>query len=259
MIDITISLVSCNQRHDLAKLLPSLIPAANAVEAEILLVDNASVDGTAEYVRKNYPGVSILSNPIRTGYGENHNLNLRRARGRGYFVIMNSDMRVEPEIFTRLQRYMEEHADVGIISPRILNEDGSIQGLNKRFPTLFDLFLRRFLPKRLEHFFQKRLAYYEMRDVGYENVCDVPFLSGAFMFCRADILRKLKGFDPDYFLYFEDADLCRRVQRTNRTIYYPYVSVTHFWARSAHKNWICTYHFIKSALRYFGRWGYKLF
>ena len=258
MIEVTISLVSYNQWHDLERLLPSLLLAAERVEAEILLVDNRSNDGTHEFVERNFLEVLVFDNPNRSGYGENHNLNLRRAHGR-YFVIMNSDMKVEPNVFFCLRDYMDQNCDVGVISPKILNEDGTIQGLNKRYPTLLDLFLRRFLPKPLQRLFRRRLDYYEMRDIGYDHICDVPFLSGAFMFCRTDLLKSLGGFDPKYFLYFEDVDLCRRVQRTHRTVYSPHVSVTHFWQRSAHRNWTYTYFFIKSALRYFSEWGYQLF
>lgn len=259
MTEITISLISVNQRHHLERLLPTLVPAAQLADAEILLVDNLCKDGTSEFVKQQFPNVSVMQNPRETGYGGNHNLNSGRAQGK-YFVIMNSDMAiVQQDGFVRLEQYMDQHPDVGILTPKILNEDGSIQGLNKRYPTLVDLFLRRFAPVFLQRLFQRRLDYYEMRDVGYERSYDVPFLSGCFMFCRTELVKSLGGFDPTYFLYFEDVDLCRRVQRTHRTVYFPDVSVTHFWERSAHKNWVYTYYFIKSALRYFGRWGYRLF
>lgn len=258
MINITISLVSFNQRHDLDRLLPSLRVAAKSVLAEILLVDNRSTDGTGEFVQKHFPEIIVTANPNRAGYGENHNLNLQKARGR-YFVIMNSDMMVEPDTFLHLQSFMDQNNNVGIVSPRVLNPDGTIQGLNKRYPTLVDLFIRRFIPKSLQHYFSGRISCYEMRDVGYDLVYDVPFLSGAFMFCRTELLKSIGGFDPGYFLYFEDADLCRRVQRTHRTVYYPEVSVTHYWERSAHKDWRYTYYFIKSAHRYFTRWGYRFY
>ncbi len=258
MVEVSISLISVNSRRHLERLLPTLVPAAGLVRAEILLVDNRCTDGTTDFVRRNFAEVQVTRHPCRAGYGENHNLNLRRARGQ-YFAIMNSDMTVEPEVFLRLRDYMNRHADAGIVSPRVLNDDGTIQGLNKRYPTVLDLSLRRFLPKRFRSLVQRRLDYYEMRDIGYEEICDVPFLSGAFMFCRTDLLRSLGGFDVGYFLYFEDVDLCRRVQRTHRTVYYPHVSVTHFWERSAHANWLYTYYFIRSAARYFTRWGYRLY
>ena len=256
-IDASVSLVSLNQRDDLANLLPSLLAAAGRVDFEILLVDNGPGDGTSHLVQNVFPQVHVFQNFNRAGYGENHNLNLRRAGGR-YFVVMNSDMTVEPEVFEELKRFMDEHPDVGIVSPRVLNEDGSIQGLDKRYPTVLDLFLRRFVPRRLHRWVQPRLDYYEMRDVGYEAVCDVPFLSGAFMFCRTGLLKALDGFDPRYFLYFEDVDLCRRVQGTHRTVYYPHVSVTHYWQRAAHSDWRYTYWFFRSAFTYFRRWGLRL-
>jgi len=258
MINVTISLLSYNQRHELEKLLPSLMPAADLVHAEILLVDNRSSDGVSKWVHKNYPVVNSLFNPRKAGYGENHNHNLQRACGR-YFVIMNSDMIIAPNTFSVLRDYMDQHPDVGIVSPKVLNEDGTIQGLNKRYPTLFDLLLRRLMPKFLQCLFRRRLDYYEMRDVGYDHTYNVPFLSGAFMFCRTDLLKSLGGFDPGYFLYFEDVDLCRRVQRTHRTVYYPEVSVVHFWERSAHKDWRYTAYFFRSATRYFSKWGYRFF
>lgn len=256
MVDVTISLVSYNQRYDIEKLLPSLLSATSHLQAEVLLVDCNSNDGTVQFVHELFPQVDVFVNLKRAGYGENHNINLARATGR-YFVIMNSDMTVERDIFFSLKNFMDTNNDIGIVSPKILNEDGTIQGLNKRYPTIYDLFLRRFLPKTLQQLFRRRLAYYEMRDIGYDHIYDVPFLSGSFMFCRTDLLKKVGGFDPEYFLYFEDVDLCRRVQRTHRTVYNPSVSVVHYWKRESHKNWLFTYYFICSAFRYFNRWGYK--
>jgi GT2 family glycosyltransferase len=256
--EITISLVSVNQRHDMERLLPSLVTAAGRVRSEILLVDNRSLDGTGSWVERNYPIVNTIYNPGKAGYGANHNLNLQRARGR-YFVIMNSDMTLSPEVFTTLQDYMDSRPDVGIVAPKVLNPDGSLQGLIKRYPTVWDLFLRRCMRGPLMRFFRCRIDRYEMRDVGYDRECEVPFLSGAFMFCRSEVLKSLGGFDERYFLYFEDADLCRRVQETHRTMYCPAATVTHFWGRAAHRSWIFSWIFVQSAWRYFRRWGWKLF
>jgi len=97
-----------------------------------------------------------------------------------------------------------------------------------------------------------------MRDVGYERSYDVPFVSGAFMFCRTQVLRELGGFDEGFFLYFEDADLSLRVQNHGcRTVYFPEVSVTHTWERMAHKSLHGGWMFLKSAYLYFHKWGFK--
>lgn len=257
--DVSISLISTNERHHLEKLFPSLLLAAGQANAEVLVVDHRSTDGTRDYLRLNYPQVRVVFNAIKSCYGENHNINLRYARGR-YFVISNTDIMINsPDLFVRLRDYMDQHPDVGIVSPKILNEDMTIQGLNRRRPTFLDLFLRRFLPKPLVSIFRRRMDYYEMRDVGYDYEYDVPFLSGAFLFCRTGLLQSIGGFDPRYYLYFDDVDLCRRVQQTHRTVYYHQVSITHFWRRIAHKNLYHTFLFSKMAIRYFNRWGYKWF
>lgn len=201
----------------------------------------------------------MIINNQRAGYGENHNLNLQRARGK-YFLIMNTDMLIlQEDSLQQLRLYMDQNPAIGILTAKVINEDGTIQGLNKRYPTLLDLFLRRALPKRLHPLVQKRLDYYEMRDIGYDQPCDVDFASGAFMLCRTDLLRSIGGFDPAYFLYFEDVDLCRRVQKTHRTAYYPDVSIVHYWQRAAHSSWRHNRYFLESAFRYFNRWGYRLF
>lgn len=258
MSSVTISLITLNQRHHLERLLPTLRPAAARCRAVVRLVDNRSADNSSDFVRREYPEIIITQNPNQAGYGANHNINLRQS-GTDYFVIMNSDMMVEKNLFSRLAEFMDANPDVGIVSPRVLNEDGTIQGLNKRYPTLFDLVARKFFPPSLQNRFRQKLDAYEMRDVGYDHQYDVPLLSGAFMFCRTDLLKKLAGFDESFFLYFEDFDLCRRVQKTHRTVYYPDVSVIHFWERATRKSWRYSMYFAAGAFRYFQRWGWRFF
>jgi GT2 family glycosyltransferase len=99
-----------------------------------------------------------------------------------------------------------------------------------------------------------------MKDKGYDSMYDVESMTGAFMFCRMDILRKLGGFDPRYFMYFEDFDLSRKFQLLGyRTVYYPRATVTHLWERAAHKKLRITFVFIVNMFRYFNKWGWKFF
>ena len=140
---------------------------------------------------------------------------------------------------------MDESPDVGMVCPRVLNEDGTDQFLNKRYPSVLDLFIRRFSPRFLHPLLKKRMDHYEMRDVGYDTICDVEVMSGAFMFCRTEVLKALAGFDPRYFLYFEDFDLSRKFQQLGyRTAYYPNSTVIHSWKRAAHINLRMTLIFI---------------
>lgn len=252
---VSISLVSLDHRADLERLLPTLRESLRGLEAEILVVENHKGSATDAWLGS-VEDADVERNPRRTGYGGNHNLNLRRARGR-FFVIMNVDMTVRPETFRALLAMAEECPDAVMLGARVLNPDGTIQGLNKRFPALLDLAVR-FVPLlRDTAFARRRSDWYEMRDVSYDRRVPVEFISGAFMFCRTEALRAVQGFDEKYFLYFEDVDLCRRMGALGRTLYCPEAFVTHYWQRSAHKSARFTWIFCRSALRYFLRWGFR--
>lgn len=192
------------------------------------------------------------------GYGRGHNRALRECSESKYHVIINPDIIIPPFSIETLATFMDENADIGIVCPKVLNPDGTIQYLNKRYPTVFDLFIRRFLSKSLSPLFQKRLDSFEMKDVGYDSVRDVEFTTGCFMFCRTSVLRQVGGFDPRYFLHLEDCDLGRMVQKAGyRTVYFPGATVTHQWEREPHKNYRMVFIMIVSMFRYFNKWGWK--
>ena len=194
------------------------------------------------------------------GYGRGHNWAFFSAEPSRYHLIINPDINFDSNTITELIRFMDSNMNVGIICPKILNEDGTIQYLNKRYPTIFNLFIRRFVPKRFHHFFQLQLDRYEMKEVGYDDVCDVEFLSGCFMLCRSEALKLVGGFDPSFFMYFEDSDLCRKMQQKGyRTVCYPHVEITHIWERASHKSLKMTWVFIESMIKYFNKWGWRFY
>ena len=255
---LTISLITLNQVYHLKRLLPTLIASISEIDARILLVANRCQDDSVDFVKKNFPQIDVLENPAVTGYGGNHNLNLNRSDSE-YFAIMNSDMLVNPDTFQKLIAYMGANKKAGMLAPRVLNEDDSVQYLNKRYPSVFDLFLRKFYPSAFQKYFKRRMDAYEMRDTNYKSTMEVPLLSGSFLFCRTAELKELNGFDEKFFLYFEDFDLCRRYQQAGfQTIFYPEAKAVHFWERSAHKSWKYALMFMNSARKYFARWGWKL-
>lgn len=199
-------------------------------------------------------------NGENVGYGRGHNWAIEQADTSRYHLILNPDIVIHKGTIAELIQFMDSNPDAGMVCPKVLNENGSVQYLNKRYTTVYDLFLRRFLPKKLRPLFQKRLDYYEMKDMGYDSIYDVPFVPGAFMFCRTHSLKEVGGFDPRYFMYFEDADLSRKFQTHGyKTIYYPHVSVTHLWERASHKSIKMALMLIVNGVRYFNKWGWKLF
>jgi GT2 family glycosyltransferase len=195
------------------------------------------------------------------GYGKAHNWSIQRCEPSKYFLILNPDVVISKGVIEELSRYLDRNPDVGMVCPRVLNEDHTLQYLNKRQPNLVDLFLRRFYVSTITiDAFQRRLDHYEMKDVGYNDIHEVPFMTGAFMFCRTDVLKKVGGFDPRFFMYFEDADLSRKFQNEGyKTVYYPYVKITHLWQRESQKRLAMAFVFMVSGIKYFHKWGWKLY
>jgi GT2 family glycosyltransferase len=258
---LSIGIVTYNSKRSIIPALESIVAnVPTYYEVSIVVVDNNSSDNSSSIIQeygKKYPIITCVKNFSNRGFAKAHNQVIATLRSR-FHIICNPDIYLATDIFTPLIGFMETYPQIGICCPRFLNPDNTLQPLNRRLPTVLDLILRRLVPDDIKPFFKKRLESYDMRDVGYAHSCDVPFVSGAFMFCRTEVLKAVEGFDERYFLYFEDADLSRKVQEHGyRTVYFPNVSVTHTWERLAHKTWLGTWLFMKSAYKYFRKWGFK--
>ncbi|TAL43780.1 MAG: glycosyltransferase family 2 protein, partial [Methylovulum sp.] len=212
---ISIAIVTYNSEKVVRECIASLLAQVidTAYELTVLVIDNKSQDATVDIVQ-GYAGenntIKLIQNATNSGFGTAHNIAINQVDS-GYHIICNPDIIINNETINALADYMERNPDIGILCPRFINPDGSLQANNHRNPTILDLALRRLAPVWLKKIVKHRMEAYIMLDVGYENICDVPFVSGAFMFCRTDVLKKVAGFDEYYFLYFEDADLCRKM------------------------------------------------
>ena len=220
----------------------------------VAVVDNSPTARLAEFF-KTYPQVQYIFASENLGYGKGHNLALKKSPPSQYHLILNPDVYVEEDTLEGLIRCLQEMPDAGIVAPRICNVDGTTQYLNRRYATVADLVIRRLLPADM---FPARRAWHEMRDVGYDQLMDVESMSGSLMLCRRDVLEMVGGFDPRYFMYFEDFDLSRTVQsRGFRTVYCPSVKAVHGWERASYKNISLTITHIANMVRYFNKWGWK--
>jgi GT2 family glycosyltransferase len=151
---------------------------------------------------------------------------------------------------------MEDNKDIGLVMPKVLYPDGSLQYLCKKLPTPFDLIARRFLPSFLKPLFQKRLDIYEFKDQNYNAIMEVPYLSGCFMFIRTGVFKEIGMFDERIFMYIEDIDLCRRIGQKYKTIYYPEAIVYHEFAKESYKSKKLLKIHIDSTIKYFNKWGW---
>ena len=228
--------------------------AGSPCEVALSLLDNSHTDALAAVAR--VADASYRHLPSNPGFGAAHNIAIGEsiAAGYDYHLVLNPDIAFGPEVIPALVAYMDAHPDIGLIMPDIRYPDGQRQHLCKLLPTPVDLLLRRFMPPLYRA--SGRLAAYELHSSGYDRVMDVPSLSGCFMFLRTSVLKQVGGFDESYFLYMEDLDLCRRIGQVARTLFYPAVSVTHGYQKGSYKSGRLLKHHLRSAVRYFNKWGW---
>lgn len=199
--------------------------------------------------------VQLLLSPGNVGYGRGNNLVIEQIQS-DYHLVVNPDLFVAPDALWEALRFLEEHPETGLLTPAVFGEDGERHYLCKRHPTLLIMFLRSFAPKWLQSWFKRTLAEFEMLDCDYDRlIFDVEYPTGSCMFFRTSVLRRIKGFDPDYFLHYEDADIGRRALKVARVMYVPAVRVVHQWARDTHRSWVSRFVTIRSGLLYFSKWG----
>jgi N-acetylglucosaminyl-diphospho-decaprenol L-rhamnosyltransferase len=206
-IDVTIVIVTHESRHDIAACLQSLETIDDRCSREIIVVDNASDDGTAVYVRANHPEVSVLTQTVRRGFSANTNLGAAHARGRHLFVL-NPDTVVPSGVIDRLLDHLDANSDVGLVGPRLVYPDGSPQYAARRFPSPMGTAVRR---TPLRHLLPAVADRHLVRDLGRDSVDDVDWMLGAALLIRGTAFRELHGFDEGYRLYCEDIDLCWRL------------------------------------------------
>ena len=214
--DITVSLVNTSNRELLLDCLASLGDAAAETELEVIVVDNASTDGSADAVRAAHQGVQVVERDRRHGFGANHNEAIRRATGR-YVLILNEDTVLHAGALDRMRRFMDQNPEVGACGPKILNPDGSPQPSAFHFPS----------PGRvaMTTLTLQRRGWVQS---GSNHIARVDWVCGAAILARTPALRAIGGFDERLFIYSEDPDLCLRLREAGyATAYFPYASLVH--------------------------------
>ena len=228
------------------------------VGTDLTIVDNGPAEDRSEDAFIGLP-VKYIPSSENVGFGRGHNMALAAARPSRYHLILNPDVVIHEGAVEGMISLMEKNPDIGMACPKVLNPDGTVQHLQRRDPTILDLFLRRFLPKPLRPLVRRRMIWYVMEDQDFVDVFDVPCITGPFLFCRTDVIRRVKGFDPRYFLYFEDSDLSRAIRATgHRLVCNPHVTVEHLWARASHKSIRMALLMMRNGARYFNKWGWRL-
>ncbi len=199
--------------------------------------------------------LTYIFNRKNIGYGAAHNVAIRESiyDDIPFHLVINPDILVDNQSLADMLTFMQQHKEVGSLMPHVIYPNGQTQFLCKLLPTPFDVFGRRFLPKRWT---AKRNARYELRTSGYDKMMNVPYLSGCFMLLRTEAVLKARLFDERFFMYPEDIDLTRRIHRDYLTVYFPYATIVHNHAQASYHSLKMLWIHSVNMCRYFNKWGW---
>lgn len=238
----------------------ALLRQTLADRLEVLLVDNHSLDDSMGVFRTRFngdPRVRVIETNCNRGYGGGNNFALPFVRGE-YLLVINPDNELEPEGLERLIGALREDSTIGIIAPRLVYDDESVRDSHRSFPTLLDVFIKRTF---FRHFFKRRMDRYLERDRVTSLPQDTDWVHGACFLMKTAFFRELQGFDPRFFLFFEDTDLCRRCRNAGkRVVFDPRVSAKDRKARLSEGGVLSLLtkstarEHLRSAFRYFWKW-----
>lgn len=253
--DLTISIVTYN--NDPIVLLKTINSVLNStIKCKLIIIDNSEVDDLKHFLI-DY-NLTYYKTNKNIGFGAAHNIAINKyATESRYHLILNPDITFDKNVLLYIKTFLDTNADVGVLMPKITYPNGVTQNLVKLSPNIFDLLIRRiaFLSK----IFYKKLKKYELYDYNYDKIIDVPFLSGCFLFCRTEVLKKVEGFDKNIFLYMEDVDLTRRIIDTGyRSIVYPDIEIIHDHTFKKINNFKTFLIFFKAAFYYYNKWGWLI-
>jgi GT2 family glycosyltransferase len=223
-MDLSIIIVNFNTEALLRQCLASIFALSHGITFEVIVVDNNSGDGSVSMIQSEYPHVRLVRNASNRGFAAANNVGLSKASGK-YVLLLNSDTVLTPQVLGGSVKYIDDHADVGILGCKILNADGTLQRSARDFPTLWTLCLEAFFPTWL----LSRSGLFRnpwVSDGELEQ--DVDVVKGAFFLTRRETIANVGSLDERFFLYSEEQDWCLRARKKGwRVIYWPDGEIYH--------------------------------
>jgi GT2 family glycosyltransferase len=229
--EVSIIVVTWNARKYVEECLDS-IRQTRGVRYELIVVDNASSDGTPDLVREQFPETILIETGANLGFAKGNNVGIRRAKGR-YLFLINSDVNVPTGCIEALFRHLEENPDIALLGPQMLGPDGAVHRSTMRFPTLWNTFCRALA---LDRVFRKskRFGGFLMTDFRHDRTVDVEVLNGWFWAARRKAVEQVGLLDEQFFMYGEDIDWCYRFRKAAwRVVFYSGAAALHYGGGSS--------------------------
>lgn len=230
---ISFIILNYKTKHLLRLVVKNLLELQLTVPYEIIVIDNASHDGSVEMMQNLYPQVRLVMSETNTGHAKGNNLGIKEASGE-YLIIMNSDIIFfDANDVTKMLNYLDQHPEVALLGPKLINGDGSVQNSCFRPYSAFTPIYRRTPLGRFD-FAKRDLARHLMHDFNHEMLQEVEWVLGAVLVGRKAVLDKIGAFNEDFFLYFADFELCDRIRFNGfKIMYYPDVKIVHYHRRQS--------------------------
>lgn len=228
-LDVSVVVVNYNTAHLLPEMWQCLQRALGHLRVEIIIVDNASRDDSISVIKTVCASAKLISNAVNVGFGRANNQALAHVHGR-YVLLLNTDAFVSPDTLTKTVAHMDSHPSVGILGVKLVGRDGQMQPCCRYFPTPWNTFvarsgLRRFLPV---------VQMVDDLDWAHDEVRLCDWVTGCYFLIRREAIEDVGLFDPRYFLYCEELDLCRTAKAAGwQVAFYPHTQVVHIGGESA--------------------------
>ncbi|MDR3665643.1 MAG: glycosyltransferase [Ignavibacteriaceae bacterium] len=235
-MDLSIIIVNYNVKEFLQNLLHSISKSSKQIKREIIIVDNASNDGSIEFITNNFPEVNLIANNDNLGFSKANNIGLKKATGK-YILLINPDTLVSEDTFEKMIGFFEENPEVGLAGCKILNPDGTLQlACRRSFPGPWTSFCK---VTGLSNLFpeSKLFARYNLTYLDPDRTYEVDAVSGSFMMFRRDVYERIGGLDEKFFMYGEDLDFCYRSQKSGFKVFYVHsTQIIHYKGESTKKS-----------------------
>lgn len=253
---ITVSIVAYHNFVDIENLIESIFKfTSKEILLEIYIIDNGNTPMEFEKISKKFPDIYYINLIKNVGFGKGHN-KILESLTTDYLAIVNPDILLKEDSFLSIIKFLSDKNNTVVI-PKIEDLEGNLQKVYRRNLTIYDFVVRIFLKNIL--FFKKRYDYHTYQDKNFDDSFQVEFAQGSFLVMDSELFKKVGGFDEKFFMYVEDADLCKRINEIGRVLYYPKTTVVHKWEKGSHKNLKLLKYHISSIIVYFKKWGIRMF
>jgi hypothetical protein len=250
---LSVIIVNYNVRVFLENALVTILKALEGIAGEVIVVDNASDDGSVEMIRQKFPSVRLIVNPSNLGFAAANNVGINASAGQ-YLLLLNPDTIVQEDTFSVMIEAMEKNPEIGLAGCKILNSDGSLQlACRRSFPTPW-IALTKIVGLSALFPGSKLFSRYNLEYLDPDASYEVDAVSGSFMFLRREVFEAVGGLDEQFFMYGEDLDWCFRVKQAGWKVFYIHdTQIIHYKGQSARRSEIDEVKLFYDAMRLFVR------